>query len=99
MSDKETYYDEEIAPALLELANKCKEAGLSFVAVVEYAPDELARTRMLQQDAGLKITMVEHCAHTAPNMDGYVMGLARYCNENGIDTSGSMVMQQLSSSG
>ncbi len=94
MSDKEQYYDEVIAPVLLVLARQCKEAGLSFVAVVECDQNETARTQLMQPDAGLGITMVNHCARTGTNVDGYIMGLAKHAKENGIDVSGSMVMQQ-----
>lgn len=34
MSEKEQFYDEEIAPVLLDLANKCAERGLHFLAQV-----------------------------------------------------------------
>lgn len=39
MSENEDFYDKEIAPALLDLANKCAERGMHFVAQIEYDPD------------------------------------------------------------
>lgn len=93
MSEK--YYDEVIAPALKEIAEKCLSNGMSMVAVVEYEPGERGRTRVMQTDAGLEMTMINHCAKTAPNVDGYVLGLVRYANERGIPLGGSLVMRQM----
>lgn len=93
----EDWYDKEIAPKLMELCKACNEHGMSFVAVVEYEPGKIAQTRQLTESAGLEVTMVMHCANTAPNVDGYVIGLIRYCNEKGIDTGASMAMRRLTS--
>lgn len=94
MTDEE-WYDTEISPKLLELAEECGKRGLSFVAAVEYAPDSIAHVRRFTDSPGLKMTMIDHCAKTAPNIDGYVIGLARYCTEKGIDTGASIVMRKL----
>jgi hypothetical protein len=37
--------------------------------------------------------MIAHCAKTAPNIDGYMIGLIRYCREKGIDTGASMFVR------
>lgn len=98
MSENEDWYDREIAPKLLELSSACHGRGMSFLSVVEYEPGSRARTRRLTEAAGLEMVMIEHCAHTAPNIDGYVLGLIRYCREKGIDTGASIVMRQLGKS-
>lgn len=96
MSDNgEQWYDAEIAPALAELAKRCNERGMSFVAVVEYRPCDRGGTYMLTEDAGLPMQMLQLCARTAPNVDAYVMNLARHCKANGIDTGASFVMNHL----
>lgn len=95
MSENEEWYDREIAPKLRELAEACHARGMSFLACVEYEPGSRAGTYWLTEDAGLEMTMVKHCATTAPNIDGYVIGLARHCEEKGIDTGASMVMRKL----
>lgn len=99
MSDNEDWYDREISPKLAELANACGDRGLSFIAVVEYEHGSQATTTRFAEGAGLAMTMIKHCAHTAPNLDGYVIGLIKYCRENGIDTGASIVMQQLGKTG
>lgn len=95
LTKDEQFYDSEIAPKLRELCEACKARGLSFLAVVEYAPGEHGRTFWRSDSAGIGMVMSQHCAATAPNIDGYVIGLARYCNERGIDTSGSIVMRMM----
>lgn len=52
MSNKEKFYDTEIAPELLRLAKLCQDKGLSFVAGVEWAPGDLGRTAALTAEAG-----------------------------------------------
>src|SRR5688572_29931314 len=93
MSENEEWYDREIAPKLLELANACGDRGMSFLSVVEYEQGGRSRTQRLTESAGLEMTMIAHCAKTAPNIDGYMIGLIRYCRENGIDTGASMFVR------
>jgi hypothetical protein len=93
MSESEDWYDREIAPLLLALANKCGDRGMSFLSVVEYEPGRRSRTQRLLESAGLEMTMISHCAMTAPNIDGYMIGLIRYCRERGIDTGSSMFVR------
>lgn len=93
MSENEDWYDREIAPKLLELSKACHDRGMSFLSVVEYEPGGRAQTRRLTDKPSLEMTMIQHCANTAPNVDGYMMGLYRHCREKGIDTSASMVMR------
>lgn len=96
LSDKELFYDEHIAPGLLALAEKCKDNGLSFFASVQYGPntENSATTKVIQPDASLRTVMLNHCDITAPNIDSYMIGLARYCREQGIDTSASMYLSR-----
>ena len=92
-TEGEAWYDAEIAPALAELAKRCNERGMSFVAVVEYQPGDRAGTYMMTEDAGLSMQMVSLCSRTAPNVDAYVMNLKRHCKAVGQDMSGSFVLR------
>lgn len=94
-TEGEAWYDAEIAPALSELAKRCHERGMAFVAVVEYQPGDHAGTYMVGEDACLALQMVSLCSRTAPNVDAYVMNLSRHCKANGIDTGASFVMKRL----
>lgn len=94
VSEDEAWYDAEIAPALGDLAKRCHERGMAFVAVVEYQPGDRGRTVYMTEHAGLQMQMVNLCAATVPNVDCYVMNVLKYCKQRGIDTSGSIVLKQ-----
>lgn len=96
-TEDEAWYDAEIAPALAELAKRCHERGMAFVAVVEYQPGDRAGTYYMTEHAGLAMHMQHFCAMTAPNVDAYVMNLKRHCKASGIDTRASMVMHPFGS--
>ena len=91
----EEFYDAEIAPVLLELSKKLEDRGMPFLAAVEYEKGERGITKIIPEDAGLAMIMLGHCAKTAENIDGYVLGLIKYCRENNIDTDASMVLSKL----
>lgn len=88
---KEAFYDAEIAPALLALAEKCKERDIPFLAVVEWNPNDRGQTIVQIPDQSMAMTMLAYCARMENNLDGYVIGLIRYCRQKGIDISSSMV--------
>ena len=89
----EQIYDEEIAPALMQIAEKIKALGMSMVAVVEYAPNERGDTTVMGGVSGLEMHMVYMCAKTVPNVDSYILNLKRFCYQRNIDTSTSMVLK------
>ncbi len=93
--NKEQFYDEQIAPVLADLGKKCLDNGLSFFASVQYGPgiENSGTTRVIQADASLRTVMINLLDNTAPNVDAYMIGLMRYCAENGIDTSASVFMK------
>jgi hypothetical protein len=41
------------------------------------------------------MVMLKHCSDAGTNIDRYVIGMKRYADETGIDTSASMVMELL----
>ncbi len=95
VSEGEAWYDAEIAPALAELAKRCHERGMAFLAVVEYQPGDRGRTVYMTEHAGLAMQMVSLCAATVPNVDCYIMNLRKLCKQRGQDMSGSVVLSGL----
>lgn len=93
-TEYEVWYDTEIAPALNTLAKRCRERGMAFLAVVEYQPGDRGGTYYLTKDAGLEMRMLHLAAQTVPNVDGYIMSLAKFCKANGVDTGASFVMKR-----
>lgn len=93
----EEWYDKELAPKLREMADQAGARGMSFVSVVEYAPEHRSRTTLLGPHAGLAMKMLTLCAAAGENIDGYMIALTRHCLEHKIDTSASMIMRLMGS--
>lgn len=94
MSEK--YYDEVIAPILLDVSKKCEAAGIPFLAAVEYEKGRIAETSFVPSNAGLFMVSLRLCAQSGVNVDGYMISLRRYCEKNGIDFSGSVYLTRFS---
>ena len=89
----EKIYDEEIVPLLKKAGDLCVEHGIPFLAVAEYAPGEVGETRFQTNDECLKMVMIRHCAKTAPNIDGFLIGLIRYAKEKNINMDASIFLR------
>ena len=83
MTDGEKWYDEHLAPKLLELAKDAHKHGLSFLAVVEWETGETGRTAWMQEAHGLPIRMANVAAQTKGNVDAFWMWVQRYAKEHG----------------
>lgn len=79
----ETFYDEEIAPKLLELAKKCEGRGISFLASVEFEPGEVSRTESLQKTAGIGQKITHWAARCNGNVDILMIAIQRHAKEHG----------------
>ena len=93
--NNEELYDEEIAPLLKLVADRCTEEKMPLVAVVEYDEGKTGTTSFLPENAYLGMIMVNHCAKMGVNIDGYIIGLLKYAKSKGIDYSGSIVMKHI----
>lgn len=91
-AEREEFYDDEIAPVLGDLAKRCQENGLSFLAVVEWAPGETGRTFSQSPPAGLGIMSANIAAQANGNADSLIMALMKYGREHGHN---SMCLHQL----
>jgi len=94
MGDHEKIYDKEIAPKLKEIGEICVKHDIPFLAVAEWAPGKVGRTDFQTQDECIDMVMIRHCAKTAPNIDGYVIGLVRWARAHKVDFSRSIVLQR-----
>jgi hypothetical protein len=81
--EREKFYDDEIAPALLALRDKCRENGLSFVASVEWAPNESGRTASIAEEHGAGIILTNMAAMCKGNADSLIGGMLKYGEEKG----------------
>ena len=98
--ENEQWYDDEISPALLEIANRCAARGMSLVAVVEFGsstdPADPTRggTYSLTKNAGLAMHMLRLCGLSGENIDKYIINLLRHCTTHGINTNSSIFLHQ-----
>jgi hypothetical protein len=94
--DNEKFYDEEIAPLLLEVGKKCKERGLSFTAAVEYAPNQVAGTSIISEGAGIEIQLVHQAVKAQGNVDALFMAIQRYAKVHGHNSVYLAMLERLS---
>mgnify|MGYP001609518279 CR=1 FL=1 len=83
MGEKEAFYDERIAPELLRLAELAQEAGIGFVAMVEWEPGEGGRTVALPKGASVGIRMVEVAMRARGNVDALFIAISKYARQHG----------------
>jgi len=86
----ESIYDEQIAPLLLQAGKLCEQHGLAMAAVVEYEKEKRGETRVLPDGAGLAMVMLSMLAASGNNIDKFLMGVIRHCNQEGIPLDQSM---------
>jgi hypothetical protein len=80
--EREAFYDREIAPTLMELASKCDANGMSFLAKVEWAPDEGGSTMSVRDDASVSLRMVWWAMQACGNADTLIWAMQRWGREH-----------------
>lgn len=89
MNANEKFYDEQIAPELMRLANLCQDRKMSFIACVEYDPDTqgIGRTEVCQPDECGKLSAAQRMTHWAAramgNLDSFMIACDRHGKEHG----------------
>lgn len=74
----EKFYDEVIAPKLLEISQLCRDAGMQFVAVVEYEHGEVGLTEQSHIDqAGPQFRLAVYGARCFGNADALINALLK----------------------
>ena len=81
--ERERFYDEEIAPALMDLCKRCHDNGLSFLAAVEYAPGDVGRTSAFVDGYGHAMSNALASIAAGDNADSLIMHLMRKGKEYG----------------
>lgn len=81
--ERESFYDIQVAPVLRELNARCVAKGLSFLAVVEWAPGEHGRTFGCAPMAGLGIKLANAAAHANGNADVIIWAMMDHAHKHG----------------
>jgi hypothetical protein len=100
MRKTEKIYDEEIAPQLLAIAERCRKLGFSIIVRVEFNSEKAhhGRTEVLQQNATIAQKIAHWAARCNANVDALMTPIMRYAEENG-QTDESMVLYLLKNIG
>jgi hypothetical protein len=86
--EREAFYDREIAPALMELCLKCKDAGLPFLALVEWDTDDIGETVYLpSENVGIKTMLVAWAIRAHGNADALIRAMIKHGQEHGHNSA------------
>lgn len=80
---------------LKALMKQCRAAGVDLVAAIETAPGNYDTAILIGEPASLSTIFMAAVTATGGNLDDAVHHFEGYCQENGIDTSSSIVLQAL----
>lgn len=94
MSENEKFYDEEIAPALLEIAKKLDARGMSMIATVEYDRGERGSTYQLAKDRGFEMDLLYAQSRAGNHIDSFLFSVIRMCQRRGISLRESIFLQR-----
>lgn len=74
----EREYDEQIAPLLVDVAERCEALGMSMVARVEWEPDEAGITQVgIGDNSGVSQRMAHLAVHARGNLNWLVIQCGR----------------------
>jgi hypothetical protein len=92
--EREAVYDNEIGPALVALAKRCEDVGMSLVAEVEWDGDQAlgGLTVTLAEGSSFAIRLVKLAADVRGNIDSMFIALRKATT---VDLSGSLFMRVL----
>lgn len=76
-ADAQTWYDEQIAPLLARVAQRCETRGVAMVAVVDIPVEASPRV-------GNAMLTINRTASLDKELDRYMMGMHRYCVEHPV---------------
>ena len=83
MVDQEPFYDDEIAPVLRSLAERCAERGMSFAAAVQFADEGIGSTVKLSTAPHPCLRMTAYAARSKGNADNLIWSLQKDGREHG----------------
>lgn len=92
MTESEKFYDEEIAPALRELSDRCRSKGINFLAMAEFNHGEVGLTMAREGAAGPQFRLTSTAATAMGNVDQMMLSLLEWHRKAG---SGSLFLKVL----
>lgn len=85
--ENEKWYDENVAPALADLARQCKERGMSFLAMVGN-DDDSYQTRLALDLNSPALRLALYAMHAKGNVDALIAAVIKDAeSRGGVDFS------------
>jgi hypothetical protein len=75
--DRERFYEEQVEPALIELARQCKDNGLSLLAFCEYG-DGYGHVQVMSSEASRAMRIIEVAGQTNGDIDSLVFAVGSW---------------------
>lgn len=96
-ADHEAFYDAEIAPALKAIAERCHEAGLPFLAMVEYEQGSVGLTidHPDIHESGPQFRLASYGARCLGNADKLIHSLLKDDERHANGESKSFYLRRL----
>lgn len=98
-TERESFYDSQIAPELARLGQLCMDNGLSLIAVCEFDSEkpDYGRTHASAETRSLPFKFIDLAVRTMPNLDSFVFAVKKL-NPPG-NPGGSLVLHMLDNYG
>lgn len=93
--EKEKYYDDVIAPLLLDIRNKCQEAGMPFIAAVFITPETRGETMFIPVECNsARIRIVQAAIKADGNADSLIHWMLKYGKEHGHNSACLSILER-----
>lgn len=95
--DKEQIYDNEIAPEIMKLAERCQDRGMSLFAAVDYGSNEeaLGITAGPNKNSGLQWKLISWAAGCKGNVDLLIGQILKHAEEHGHSSAYVELLQSI----
>lgn len=94
---KEEIYDNEIAPELYRLAERCMELGMPLFATVDFSTEEeekLGSTISPNKNAGIEWKLISWAAASRGNVDALIGQIVNYAEEHGHSSAYLTILEK-----
>jgi hypothetical protein len=96
LEEKNTTYDNEIAPALLEIMKKCQEAEIPFIAAAFIDPETFGETAFIPNDCNnAHVRTVQAAVKAKGNADVLIWAMMRHGEKHGHNSACLSILERL----
>ena len=94
--EKEKYYDEVIAPILLDISNKCREAQITFLATAFITPETYGITAFVPEECNsAHIRTVEAAIKAGGNADSLIWWMMKHGKKHGHNSACLSILERV----